>query len=323
MSGNGLTGSPCVSVIVPVYNGAETIRGTVECLLVQSRPAIEIIVVDDGSNDRTVRILEEFGDRIRIIKKANGGPASARNAGIREAAGEFIAFTDSDCFPAADWLEKLLAGFGGVMSAEAEEQSANRSKSIELGGTGGIVRSADRNLTGEYVDLIRLLDPEPDERGEIPYLITANACFRKRALVAAGLFDEGFRKPGGEEAELCYRMRRAGYTFRLAPTALVRHKHRQSLRSLLRTLANYGEGAARIARLWPERRIEGVDRLLVRRLLGFRAWAGRFRLHRREHKLLKSLYFSFLDYLRQPAFLWGYRREERDAGSNQRHNSML
>ena len=89
MSGNGLTGSPCVSVIVPVYNGAETIRGTIECLLAQSRPAIEIIVVDDGSNDRTVRILEEFGDRIRIIKKANGGPASARNAGIREAAGEF------------------------------------------------------------------------------------------------------------------------------------------------------------------------------------------------------------------------------------------
>lgn len=323
MSGNGLKVSPGVSVIVPVYNGAGTIRGTIECLLAQSRPAIEIIVVDDGSNDETITILKEFGDRIRIIRKINGGPASARNAGIREATGEFIAFTDSDCFPAADWLEKLLAGFGEVVSAEMEKPSANRSKSVEVGGTGGIVRSADQNLTGEYIDLIRLLDPEPDERGEIHYLITANACFRKQSLFEAGLFDEGFRKPGGEEAELCYRMRRAGYCFRIAPTALVRHKHRQNLRSLVRTLANYGEGAARIARLWPERRIDGVDRLLVRRVLGFRAWMNRFRLHRRAHGMTRSLYFSFLDYLRQPAFLWGYRREERDAGTDQRHNSLL
>ncbi len=295
-----------ISVIVPVWNGAETIRQSVRALLAQSLPAREIIIVDDGSTDGTGDTLREFGERIRVLTRPNGGPAAARNDGIRAACGELIAFTDSDCAPDPEWLANLVSGF---------DEPA-------VGGCGGIVRGYGESLTDEYVDLIRLLDPEPDGRGEIPYLITANACFRRRALVEAGLFDEGFRRPGGEEAELCYRIRQAGYRFRLVPGARVRHRHRQSLGGLVRTLANYGEGAARIARRWPEQRIDQPGWQLLRRLIALRGWAGSFRRHWRTSDARRAFYFALLDYLRQPAFLWGYRRGSRRV-KGERHHSML
>lgn len=296
-----------VSVVVPVYNGSRTIQRTIECLLHQTLPPREIIAVDDGSTDGTAAILRGFGNRIVYVPKRNGGPASARNLGIRFASGDYIAFTDSDCYPRRDWLEQLMGAFDNPA----------------IGGVGGTVRSADRNPTGEYVDLIGLLDPQPDASGEIPYVITANACFRREALLRAGLFNESFRKAGGEEAELCYRVRQLGLTFRAVPRALVLHEHRQSLRSLVRTLANYGEGAALIAELWPERRMANPGRLLLRRLVGCRAWARRLNHYLARFGGKKALYFSVLDYLRQPAFLWGYLRGQRRAAASQRDHSLL
>src|SRR5262249_39182898 len=148
-------------------------------------------------------VLREFDRRISVLVQPNGGPASARNRGVKAARGAFVAFTDSDCLPARGWLSHLSKG------VEKER----------VGGGGGAVRSAVQGMTGEYVDAIRLLDPLPDETGEIPYLITANACFRRAALVEAGLFDERFRKPGGEEPELCLRIKKLGYEFRFAEQA--------------------------------------------------------------------------------------------------------
>ena len=70
-----------VSVVVPVYNGGLTIRATVERLLAQTLRPHQIIVVDDGSTDHTAEVLGEFGGRITVLRKSNGGPASARNLG--------------------------------------------------------------------------------------------------------------------------------------------------------------------------------------------------------------------------------------------------
>lgn len=85
-----------VSVVIPTYNGARYIREAVNSALAQKYQPLEVIVVDDGSTDNTADVLKPVIDRIRYIKKANGGPASARNAGIKEAKGEFIAFLDGD-----------------------------------------------------------------------------------------------------------------------------------------------------------------------------------------------------------------------------------
>ena len=284
-----------ISVVIPVYNGARTISHTIECVLQQSLKPVDILVVDDGSTDDTAEILKRYGSKIVYIPKQNGGPASARNLGVQFAGGEYVAFTDSDCQPDVHWLRNLMKGF--------DDQ--------EIGGVGGAVRSADGSITGEYVDLIKLLDPQEDRNGEIPYIITANACFRIEAVTKAGLFNEKFIKPGGEEAELCFRIRKFGYRFKSAKDAVVLHHHRQSAMSLLKTLANYGEGAYLIGNIWPDRRIARPHRLMLRSAISLRTLAIHFKFHLRKQSIHKAFYFTLLDYLRQPAFLWGYLRGQR------------
>ncbi len=86
-----------VSVVIPVYNVERYIRETLESVLAQTMPDFEIIVVDDGSSDRSLEICREFTDpRLRIVSQTNRGLAGARNTGIRHAQGEYIAFLDSD-----------------------------------------------------------------------------------------------------------------------------------------------------------------------------------------------------------------------------------
>src|SRR5262245_48532911 len=112
--GSGQTSNrPRISVVVPVYNGAKTILKTIECLLNQSLRPRDIIIVDDGSTDETERLLCGMGDEITCLRKENGGPASARNLGVRAAKTDFVAFTDSDCLPDRNWLLNLYRGFNG------------------------------------------------------------------------------------------------------------------------------------------------------------------------------------------------------------------
>jgi glycosyltransferase involved in cell wall biosynthesis len=89
--------NPKVSVVIPTYNRAAKVPNAVESVLAQTVSDLEVIVVDDGSSDGTGRSLEEiFGDRIRYYAQANQGASVARNKGITEARGEWIAFLDSD-----------------------------------------------------------------------------------------------------------------------------------------------------------------------------------------------------------------------------------
>lgn len=85
--------APRVSVIIPVFNGARTLRRAIESVLAQAIPT-DLIVVDDGSTDDSVAIARELG--VRVIQQPNSGPAAARNRGIGEARGELLAFNDAD-----------------------------------------------------------------------------------------------------------------------------------------------------------------------------------------------------------------------------------
>jgi GT2 family glycosyltransferase len=90
---------PLVSVVVPTYNRAHLIGRTIESVLAQTYPNVEIVISDDGSKDDTAQVIaRDYGKdaRIRYFKKENGGPASARNAGFEKARGEFVALLDSD-----------------------------------------------------------------------------------------------------------------------------------------------------------------------------------------------------------------------------------
>lgn len=100
-----------ISVIVPIYKVEKYLKRCVDSLLAQSYSYFELILVDDGSPDNCGNICEEYAakdKRIRVIHKENGGLSDARNAGLRIAKGEYIAFVDSDDWVATNYLEVLL-----------------------------------------------------------------------------------------------------------------------------------------------------------------------------------------------------------------------
>lgn len=108
--------NPRVSVVIPTYNRSDKVGSAIESVLAQRFSDFEVIVVDDGSSDDTGKILKEsFGDRIRYFAQANQGASVARNKGIAEARGEWIAFLDSDDLwetEKLEWQFKALERFG-------------------------------------------------------------------------------------------------------------------------------------------------------------------------------------------------------------------
>src|SRR5690242_7680603 len=103
--------NPLVSVIIPVYNGAEVITNTLNAVLAQTYKPFEVIVIDDGSKDNTVEKLKEFGDRIVFKSTPNQGPAKARSEGLRLAKGEFVSFLDHDDLWFKNKMEKQMQVF--------------------------------------------------------------------------------------------------------------------------------------------------------------------------------------------------------------------
>lgn len=87
---------PKVSVVIPAFNAEEFITETIDSVLAQTYRDYEIIVVDDGSVDNTAELVRQFGNPVRYIKTENRGPSHARNVGIREAQGQYVAFLDAD-----------------------------------------------------------------------------------------------------------------------------------------------------------------------------------------------------------------------------------
>lgn len=102
--------SPAVSVILPIYNAEATLPRCLESLIHSEMHDIEVICINDGSTDRSLEILEAFAlkdFRIKVFSKTNGGVSSARNLGLGQAAGEYLAFVDADDYVAPSIYKKL------------------------------------------------------------------------------------------------------------------------------------------------------------------------------------------------------------------------
>jgi glycosyltransferase involved in cell wall biosynthesis len=137
-----------ISVVIPTYNRAALIGRALESALTQQRPGSEIVVVDDGSTDGTDRILAGYADRVRVIGQANRGGAAARNRGVAEARGEWIAFLDSDDLWPRDYLARMgdaIAATGG----RAHFYFADTQLSSTQGG-GGLWRRARFAIDGAH-----------------------------------------------------------------------------------------------------------------------------------------------------------------------------
>jgi len=85
-----------ISCVIPVFNGAAFLDQALESVFTQTHPAIEIVVVDDGSTDLTPQIVHCYGDSVRYVRQSNAGPSAARNTGIAHSTGDFVAFLDAD-----------------------------------------------------------------------------------------------------------------------------------------------------------------------------------------------------------------------------------
>ncbi len=97
-----------VSIVTPCYNGGPYLRATIESILAQSQPVLEMIIVDDGSTDESAAIAESFGPPIRVIRQVNQGESVARNRGIAEARGDYLLFLDADDLLDPDSLRQLV-----------------------------------------------------------------------------------------------------------------------------------------------------------------------------------------------------------------------
>jgi glycosyltransferase involved in cell wall biosynthesis len=110
------SGKPLISIIIPVHNGAKFIQKAIDNILSQQYPAIEIIMVDDGSTDNSREVIESLAVDVRYFYQPNSGPAAARNRGIRDVSGEYIAFLDVDDL----WPEKNLELLMSELSSDPE-----------------------------------------------------------------------------------------------------------------------------------------------------------------------------------------------------------
>lgn len=220
-----------VTVIVPAYDARNTIGACIESLLGQTRQPDELIIVDDCSRDDTAQVALKYGVKVIKLEK-NSGPGVARNIGAAAAAGEILAFTDSDCVAPADWLERIVAALDapGVVAA--------------TGGYAGAVQ--DGFLTRLQHLTIRqrqsALPPEIDST------ITSNFACLKSAFASVGGFPLYYLKRdpakpiwGNEDEELGFLLARAGGKIRWMPDNGVLHLFRPSLRGYLRQQRFYAE----------------------------------------------------------------------------------
>lgn len=143
MEGNTAT---LVSVVIPVYNAASHLRETLESIFRQTYPAIEIVAVDDGSSDNSVEILLGYGNRVRLVQQPNSGPAVARNRGVAEASGEWIAFLDADDLWEPRKIEIQLKALNGCNWSYTD--------SVFMGGANDGKRDSELNekLSGDVLD---------------------------------------------------------------------------------------------------------------------------------------------------------------------------
>ena len=189
--------SALVSIIMPAYNAAGWIRRAIDSVLQQSWPAVEMIVVDDGSTDSTGEVCRTYGERIRYIRQDNSGVSTARNNGIAHATGDFIGFLDSDDEYLPDMISSLMGVLekypqAGIASGAFLMVRPNAQKRCPE--PGKVLGGRESGIISDFYRLS--LDSAIAWTGAV--------LVRKAVLDAVGLFRPDLRL--GEDLELWYRI---------------------------------------------------------------------------------------------------------------------
>jgi mycofactocin system glycosyltransferase len=218
-----------VSIIVPVYNREKELGECLDSLAALVYPAdkIEVIVVDDASTDRSASIAAQHKARL-VRLPVNRGQSAARNEGVKHASGELIAFIDSDCIADAAWLHDLVPYFqdsrtalvGGYVASFFQNTWLDRYEEVKsplcMGSELAIGAGSDSDF----------------------YVPTCNMVVRKGVYHRVGGLNENQRV--GEDVDLCWRLKEAGFRLMYVPKGIVKHKHRSSFSATFSRRFQYG-----------------------------------------------------------------------------------
>jgi len=226
-----------VSIVIPAHNSLTSIDKVISSSLTQNYPKgkLEVIIVDDGSTDNTAEVIKKHS-QVKYIYQQNAGAAKARNTGWMNAGGDIICFTDSDCIPEKDWVNKLIT----------------RYTSENIAGVGGSYDIADDKSW-----LARCIHEEIIQRHlKMPeissHLASCNFSCRKNVLSQIQGFDESFKAASAEDNELSYRIRKKGYVLVFDKDIKVAHYHRTNLFSYLKQQFRHGYWCMKLYKLHPD-----------------------------------------------------------------------
>jgi GT2 family glycosyltransferase len=211
-----------VSLYVPCYNAEPYLAPVLEGIFAQTLRPDEVLVVDDGSKDRTVEIAARFPVTV-IRHERNRGLAAARNTAFQQARNELVAALDSDCVPQPDWLERLaacleepkIAAAGGKLIEAVQESIADRWRAAHVGQDRG-----DEPLRNP------------------PLVFGNNILLRKSVVMKAGGYDERLAT-NGEDLDMSTRIGALGHDTYYDPGAVVHHLRRDTVGSILETYWRY------------------------------------------------------------------------------------
>jgi GT2 family glycosyltransferase/sugar lactone lactonase YvrE len=232
---------PKVSVVVCAYNAADTLDDCLDSLGRLNYPDFEVIVVNDGSRDATGDIARRYP--VRLISVPNGGLSAARNIGLSAATGEIVAYTDADVRVDRDWLTYLVqpfltsdvVGSGGPNIVPPDDPFVAQCVARAPGGPTHV-----------------LLDDRIAE-----HVPGCNMAFRREALLAIDGFNPVYLR-AGDDVDICWRLQAKKQRIGFAPSALVWHHHRPSIKAYWRQQVGYGEGEAWLDAHHPEKFVHGT-----------------------------------------------------------------
>jgi glycosyltransferase involved in cell wall biosynthesis len=211
-----------VTLYVPCYNVETYISTCLEGVLKQTHPPDEILVIDDGSRDRTVQIASQYPVKI-LRHQQNSGLAAARNTAFRNARHELVAALDADCIAEPSWLERLVNHFSDE----------------KLAGVNGRLEEAVQTSLADRWRKLHMAQHWGDAPVRNPrFLFGADTVYRKAAVLAAGGYDERLRT-NGEDSSMSTRVAALGYHTFYDPRAVVRHLRQDTVRTVLETYWRY------------------------------------------------------------------------------------
>ncbi|MCX7707055.1 MAG: glycosyltransferase [Anaerolineae bacterium] len=243
---------PHISVICTVLNEGDAIRRLLDSLAAQTRPADEIVIVDGGSRDNTVRVIQEYVGRLplKVLVEPGANISRGRNVAIAAAQGEIIASTDAGVWLEPQWLERLVSGFGFRISDSLDRTSAEQRNPQSAISNPQCVAGfflPDPHTTFEIAMGATVLPALEDINPERFLPSSRSVAFTKAAWAAAGGYPEWLDYC--EDLIFDFRLREVAGPFAWAPEAIAHFRPRGTFRAFFKQYYRYARGDGK-ADLW-------------------------------------------------------------------------